>query len=77
MSGNCVGHLRMGAEPDFEVVPVDTVSSERLPSAVSLGPNLRGRLRPRESRLSWGAASFLAAPSTAWLKGPQNPLAAV
>lgn len=48
MSGNCVGHLRMGAAPDFDVVPVETASSEQLPSVVSWGPDLRARLRPTE-----------------------------
>lgn len=37
MSGNCVGHLRTGAVPDFDVVPVETVPSEQLPSVASLG----------------------------------------
>ena len=37
MSGNCVGHLRMGAEPDFGVVPVGTAPTQRLPSVASLG----------------------------------------
>lgn len=50
MSGNCVGHLRMGAEPDLGVVPVETVPAEQLPPAVPLGPSLRGRLRPREGQ---------------------------
>lgn len=36
MSGNCVGHLRMGALPDFAVVPVETVPDEQLPSVVAL-----------------------------------------
>ena len=36
MSGNCVGHLRTGALPDFDVVPVETVPSEQLPSVASL-----------------------------------------
>lgn len=36
MSGNCVGHLRMGALPDFDVVPEETGSPEPLVSAVSV-----------------------------------------
>lgn len=38
MSGNCVGHLRMGAVPDFDVVPAETAPAEPLPSAVSVCP---------------------------------------
>lgn len=30
MSGNCVGHLRMGAVPDFDEVPAETVPAEPL-----------------------------------------------
>ena len=37
MSGNCVGHLRMGAEPDFGVVAVETAPTKRPPSVASLG----------------------------------------
>ena len=40
MSGNCVGHLRMGAEPDFGVVPVETAPAERLPSVASPGQRM-------------------------------------
>lgn len=31
MSGNCVGHLRMGAVPDFDEVPAETTPAEPLP----------------------------------------------
>lgn len=50
MSGNCVGHLRMGVVPDFDVVPVETEPSEQRPSTVSLGSHLKGELRTREGQ---------------------------